>query len=98
MRLYRLIFCCACLTLATVCEGQAPTVLGLQKRQTGSDWPGFLGPTGDSVSTEKPIIAPWPKQGLRIVWKTPIAEGYSPPTISQGRLFAFERVGNDARL
>src|SRR5262245_37131261 len=35
----------------------------LGTRTSGSDWPCFLGPTGDSVSTEKGILAPWPKEG-----------------------------------
>jgi outer membrane protein assembly factor BamB len=69
-----------------------------QQPRPGSDWPRFLGPTGDSVSPERGLIAPWPKQGLRVVWKTEVAEGYSPPTIADGKLFLFERVVNQARL
>jgi outer membrane protein assembly factor BamB len=63
-----------------------------------SDWPGFLGPTGDSVSPEKGIIHPWPKEGLRIVWHKRLGTGYGMPSISQGRLFQFDRHGNEARL
>ena len=37
----------------------------LRTRKTGTDWPCFLGPTGDSVSSEKGIITPWPKAGPR---------------------------------
>jgi len=64
----------------------------------GSDWPRFLGPTGDSVSSEKGILAPWPEKGLRIVWHTPVGSGYGMPTISQGRLFLFDRHGDQARV
>jgi outer membrane protein assembly factor BamB len=70
----------------------------LGTRTVGSDWPGFLGPTGDSVSTEKGIIAPWPKDGLRIVWERRLTESYATPAISRGRLFLFDRVGDKAKL
>lgn len=69
----------------------------LRTRNTGSDWPGFLGPTGDSVSTEKGIT-PWPKEGLPVLWSIKVGEGYALPTTSRGRLFLFDRIGNKARL
>src|SRR2546425_814055 len=40
------------------------TVPDLGTRTKGSDWPGFLGPFGTSVSPEKGIVSPWPRQGL----------------------------------
>jgi outer membrane protein assembly factor BamB len=64
----------------------------------GSDWPGFLGPLGTSVSTEKGIIAPWPKDGLRVVWHKEVGTGYCMPAISNGKLFHFDRVAKNARL
>jgi outer membrane protein assembly factor BamB len=66
--------------------------------KTGSDWPCFLGPLGTSVSTEKGIITPWPKEGLKIVWHMKTGTGYSAPTISKGKLFLFDRHGKKARL
>jgi outer membrane protein assembly factor BamB len=70
----------------------------LGTRTTGSDWPCFLGPTGDSVSTEKGILSPWPKGGPRIVWERKLGAGYAMPSISRGRLFLFDRLRNRARL
>src|SRR5436305_1044598 len=85
--------------LLLVCGGlvgaqPVPAVEPAPKRLAGVDWPRFLGPAGTSVSPETGIIAPWPKQGLRVVWKHDAGEGYSPPTVSRGRLFHFERGGN----
>src|ERR1700686_3474272 len=60
-------------------------------RKTGSDWPGFLGPHGNSVSSEKGILSPWPVKGLRVVWHRQVGTGYAMPSISQGRLFQFDR-------
>jgi outer membrane protein assembly factor BamB len=70
----------------------------LNTRQTGGDWPVFLGPTGDSISSEKGLKVPWPKEGLRPLWKVAVGEGYGAPSISKGRLFVFDRVDNSARL
>lgn len=64
----------------------------------GSDWPGFLGPAGTSVSSEKGIISPWPKDGLRVVWHRRTFEGYAAPSVARGKLYLFERQGNTARL
>jgi outer membrane protein assembly factor BamB len=76
----------------------APLPKDLRTRKSGSDWPSFLGPTGDSVSTEKGILSPWPKAGPRLVWQRRLGEGYGMPAIGRGRLFVFDRIGNRARL
>src|SRR5262249_8502722 len=59
-------------------------------RTQGEDWPFFLGPRGDSTSKELGIIAPWPKEGLRVVWHRRTGIGYGMPAISAGRLFQFD--------
>ncbi len=63
-----------------------------------ADWPTLLGPTQDSVSPEKGIIAPWPKEGLRVVWDCPLGIGFAPPVVANGKLFHFDRFGNACRL
>lgn len=70
----------------------------LRTRLAGQDWPCFLGPTGDSKSTEKGLLAPWPAHGPPIVWQRPIDTGYGMPSVSRGRLFQFERIKNEAVL
>lgn len=69
----------------------------LRTRRTGVDWPNFLGPTQDSVSPEKGLLASWPPDGPPIVWRRAIGEGYAPPAISKGRLFHVERAGPKLR-
>jgi outer membrane protein assembly factor BamB len=70
----------------------------LGTRKGGSDWPGFLGPFGTSVSTEKGIIIPASGRKLRVVWHKQLGTGYGMPSISKGRLFQFDRHGDQARL
>jgi outer membrane protein assembly factor BamB len=101
---------CLCWLLLLGCGGADPassTVAAkpgdplpkdLRTRRSGSDWPGFLGPTGDSISTEKGILSPWPKAGPPVVWQRRLGEGYGMPAISRGRLFVFDRAGDHARL
>ena len=64
----------------------------------GSDWPRFLGPLGNSVSTEKGIATPWPKQGPKVVWQRKVGIGYSAPVVSKGKLYFFDRKVNLAVL
>lgn len=75
-------------------RGRASLPPDLRTRTGGDDWPGFLGPAGDSSSREKGILSPWPAAGPRIVWQRPLDVGYAMPAISRGRLFLFERVRN----
>lgn len=63
-----------------------------------TDWPGFLGPLGNSVSPEKGIIAPWPKEGLKLVWHQKVGTGYSVPSIVDGKMYLFDRHKNTNRL
>src|SRR5262249_48466310 len=63
-----------------------------------SDWPTFLGPTQDGVSTERGIIAPWPAEGLRKVWECELGVGLAPPAVADGRLFHFDRFEDNCRL
>jgi len=51
------------------------------------DWPQFRGPKRDGISHEKGWITNWPKEGLQILWKQPVGNGYSNVAIANGRLY-----------
>jgi outer membrane protein assembly factor BamB len=82
----------------TLIQAERPRVPDLRTRKTGSDWPGFLGPSRNGRSPEKPILTDWPADGPRVRWSRPVGEGYSMPAVSRGRLFLFDRHGDRARL
>lgn len=84
------------LLASLVAVAEPPT--DLRTRKTGADWPIFLGPTSNSVSTETGILTKWPRDGLKVVWEVPMGLGYAPPVVSRGRLFHFDRFGDDNRL
>ena len=79
--------------VALNCAAAAEEPPDLGTRRQGSDWPRFLGPTGDSVSTETGILTKWPKEGLRVVWSKRKGEGYAMPAISRGRLCPWALAG-----
>jgi outer membrane protein assembly factor BamB len=64
----------------------------------GSDWPAFLGPTGDSKSPETGILASWPEEGPPVVWQRQIGESYGIGSVSKGRFLQFDRYEDKARL
>ena len=64
----------------------------------GSDWPTFLGPQQDGRSAERGILSPWPPEGPKIVWQVAVGEGYSMPSVADGRLLLFDRAGDEVRL
>lgn len=76
--------------------GEAPPDLWTRTR--GTDWPIFLGPTQDSKSSETGIVTRWQENTPHILWSQPLGTGYGAPTIARGRLFQFDRFGNQARL
>jgi outer membrane protein assembly factor BamB len=67
-------------------------------RKEGHDWPTFLGPDRNSVSREEGLHLAWSKSRPSIVWQVPLGTSYSAPSISRGRLFHFDRHGQENRL
>ena len=59
-----------------------------------ADWPQFLGPTRNGVSTETGLKATWPKNGPPVVWEKEIGEGFSGPVVVGDRVILFHRVGD----
>ncbi len=60
-----------------------------------ADWPQFLGPTRNGVSTETGLAASWDKNGPPVLWSVPVGEGYSAPAIVGDRLILFHRQGDE---
>lgn len=63
-----------------------------------ADWPQFLGPTRNGVSTETNLNLAWPKDGPKILWKTKVGEGWSGPVVASNRVVLFHRVGDNEVL
>ncbi|MEW4489298.1 PQQ-binding-like beta-propeller repeat protein [Thalassoglobus sp. JC818] len=71
-------------------EAAAPAV-----PRTGEDWPHFLGPTHDGISTETGLLDSWPADGPPLVWEREVGTGYSAPSILNGRLVLHHRINDE---
>jgi outer membrane protein assembly factor BamB len=54
---------------------------------SGGDWPQFRGPDRNNISTETGLLRSWPAQGPKVLWKTPVCEGYAGAAIKDGRIY-----------
>jgi outer membrane protein assembly factor BamB len=72
--------------LAVVAVGFLPCTLQAE------DWPQWLGPQRDGVWREKGLVDKFPAKGLKVLWKTPIGEGYSGPAVGDGFVYITDRV------
>jgi outer membrane protein assembly factor BamB len=67
----------------------------LPKDAVTHDWPSFLGPTHDLVSTETKLLKRFPMSGPAVVWEAKRGSGYAAPAIAGDRLVMFHRVGDE---
>jgi hypothetical protein len=54
---------------------------------SGGDWPQFRGPNRDNISAETGLFRSWPAKGPKVLWKTPVCEGYAGAAIKDGRVY-----------
>jgi outer membrane protein assembly factor BamB len=54
---------------------------------TAADWPQWRGPRRDNQSAETGLYRTWPAGGPKVLWKTPVAEGYAGVAIQAGRIY-----------
>ncbi len=59
------------------------------------DWPCFLGPTHNAISSETKLAKSFPKDGPTLVWESAKGTGYSAPAIAGERLVLFHRVEDE---
>ena len=55
------------------------------------DWPQWLGANRDGVWREADILRKFPPGGPKILWRQPIHEGYSGPSVANGKLYVMDR-------
>jgi len=70
------------ITFATACVLLSGALSSLR----ADDWPQWLGPKHDSVWRESGIAEKFPAGGPNVVWRAPIAGGYSGPAVANGRV------------
>ena len=67
-------------------------VILLNIQLLAADWPEWRGSGRDGVWREKGIVQKFEDGQLPVIWRTEIANGYSGPTIADGRLYVTDRL------
>jgi outer membrane protein assembly factor BamB len=65
-------------------------------RAVAADWPQWLGPNRNGVSSESGLLKMWPASGPKLKWKaTALGDGfsYSAPAIARGRIYLLSAFG-----
>jgi outer membrane protein assembly factor BamB len=60
----------------------------------GQDWPQYLGPDRNGVSTQKGILRSWPQNGPEALWTTNVGPGFGGPVIKDGKVYLLDRNDN----
>ena len=55
------------------------------------DWPTWRGPRGDGSWQAPKLAKEWPEEGLRRVWKKPVAPGFSGVSVADGKVYLMDR-------
>jgi outer membrane protein assembly factor BamB len=58
---------------------------------SAADWPQWMGPQRDGVWREKGLVDKFPKGGPKVLWRTPLAAGYSGPAVVGDRVYVMDR-------
>ena len=58
------------------------------------DWPQWRGPNRDGVWQESGLIERFSTSPIALKWRAPISNGYSGPTVAEGRVYVTDRVEN----
>jgi outer membrane protein assembly factor BamB len=60
-------------------------------RARADDWPQWLGTQRDGVWRETGLLEKFPKAGPRVLWRKPLAAGYSGPAVVGERVYVMDR-------
>jgi outer membrane protein assembly factor BamB len=57
-----------------------------------ADWPQYLGPDRNAVSTETGMLRSWPAEGPEVMWTVPLGPGYGGAAVSNGKVYILDRT------
>ncbi len=60
-----------------------------------AEWPQYLGPSRNAISTEKGIKRSWDKGAPDVLWTIPLGEGFGGPAVSGGKVYVLDRIGDE---
>lgn len=81
-----IVYCFACFLLL----GHS----ALSAEKSGEDWPYFLGPRHNGISSETGLLEKIPTNGVPIIWAKNIGTGYGAPAVLGDKLVLHHRIGD----
>lgn len=70
-----------------------------QPKADKGDWPQFLGPDRNGISSESGLLATWPDAGPTVVWRVPGGVGMSGLSIAKGQMLTMvQREGKQLAI
>ncbi|MEO8164654.1 MAG: PQQ-binding-like beta-propeller repeat protein [Betaproteobacteria bacterium] len=57
-----------------------------------ADWPQWLGPSRNGVSSE--VVEPW-TESPQVLWRTPVGNGFSVPVVASGMVYVHSAVAGE---
>ena len=54
------------------------------------DWPQWFGPQRDGIYRETGLLESFPKDGIKVKWRTPVHGGYAGPAVANGKVFLMD--------
>ena len=74
----------------------ALAVVGGPNSTHAADWPAYRGIDGHGLSAETDLLASWPLEGPKELWRIDIGQGYSGIAVQAGRVFTqFGQSGDE---
>jgi hypothetical protein len=59
------------------------------------DWPQYLGPGRNAISTETGIKRSWDNGVPDVLWTFPLGQGFGGPAVNDGKIYVLDRIGNE---
>ena len=63
-----------------------------------ADWPQYLGPDRNAVSTEKGLFRSWPADGPKVLWTITLGEGFGGAAVSEGKVYVYDRIEDKTNI
>ncbi|MDG2124353.1 MAG: PQQ-binding-like beta-propeller repeat protein, partial [Verrucomicrobiales bacterium] len=55
------------------------------------DWPQWFGEGRDGIWRETGIVKELPEGGPKVLWRTPVRQGYAGPAVADGKVYVMDR-------
>jgi outer membrane protein assembly factor BamB len=59
------------------------------------DWPQYLGPNHNGVSTETGFNTDWSQQTPQVLWRQSLGSGFGSAAVSQGKVYVLDRIDSE---